>query len=92
LTRSTLKNFCLTEFHPCLANASRIQSVFKSALEEWEYFRCVESVNEKLALEQFFFNSLLDKIQKLDPPGYSFTTQIQKEVNFILSITFKIKD
>ena len=48
--------------------------------QELVYYRCVDTVNQRLYLEQNFFNVLLEKIEKIDPPGYSFMPQIQKEV------------
>ncbi|CAF0884068.1 unnamed protein product [Brachionus calyciflorus] len=76
----TLKNFYLLEFHPCLASASRLPQAFKQAIEELAYFKSVQNVTERLILEQNFYNIYLDKLEKLDPPGYSFTPQIQKEI------------
>ena len=48
--------------------------------QELVYYRCVDTVNQRLYLEQNFFNVLLEKMEKIDPPGYSFMPQIQKEV------------
>ena len=48
--------------------------------QELVYYRCVDTVNQRLYLEQNFFNVLLEKMEKIDPPGHSFMPQIQKEV------------
>ena len=77
---STLKNLYMLEFHPCLAVAARIPSAFKQAIDELNYYRCTSNINERLNLEQHFFNRLLDQLEKSDAPGYSFTAQIQKEI------------
>ena len=77
---STLKNLYMLEFHPCLAVASRLPNSFKQAIEELAYYRCVTRVNDRLGLEQSFYNRLLEHLEKSDPPGYSFTAQIQKDV------------
>ena len=77
---STLKNLFMLEFHPCLAVASRLPASFKQAIEELSYYRCATNVNDRLQLEQNFYNRFLDLLEKSDPPGYSFTAQIQKEI------------
>jgi len=40
----------------------------------------VTNVNERLNLEQQFYNSLLSKLEYMPDPGSSYTSQIQKEV------------
>ena len=77
---STLKNLFMLEFHPCLAVASRLPNSFKQAIEELSYYRCITKVNDRLHLEQTFYNRLLEHLEKSDPPGYSFTAQIQKDI------------
>ena len=80
LNGSSLKKFYLLEFHPCLASASRIPNAIKYAIEELIYYRCTDIVNERLSIEQSFFNDLLEKMESFDQPGCSFAAQIQKEV------------
>lgn len=77
---STLKNLYMLEFHPCLAVASRLPNSFRQAIEELSYYRSITRVNDRLHLEQSFYNRLLEHLEKSDPPGYSFTAQIQKDV------------
>lgn len=75
-----MKNVYLFEFHPCLASASRIPSSLDQCLEELSYFMQPRTVNERLKLEQSFYNAYISQLEMLDPPGYSFTSQIQKEI------------
>lgn len=44
------------------------------------YYRSVTTINDRLHLEQNFYNQLVQQIDKLDLPGSSFTAQIQKEI------------
>lgn len=80
MPRSTLKNMYLLEFHPCLAAASRLPSALSQCVEELVYFMRPATNNERMRLEQSFYNKLISQLDRLDPPGYSFTSQIQKEV------------
>ena len=45
------------------------------------YYNCPDGpINERLKLEQLFHNKLLDKLEALTLPGYSFTPPVQKEI------------
>lgn len=82
----SLKNFYMLEYHPCLASASRIPGALKQAIEELMYFKTPESVNERLAIEQYFYNNFIEHLERGDPPGHTFNPQFQKEIlnaNFV---------
>lgn len=44
------------------------------------YFKSVNTVNERLNIEQAFLENYLTILQTMNPTGYSFTSQIQKEI------------
>ena len=48
--------------------------------KELVYYKNVINVNERLILEQQFYNTLLSKLEYMPDPGSSYTSQIQKEV------------
>jgi hypothetical protein len=54
--------------------------------KELLHFHPAESVNERLAIEQYFYCSFIENLERNDPPGLNFTPHVQKEIfngNFI---------
>lgn len=70
----------MLEFHPSLACISRLPDALKHAIEELNYFKSTTTIIERLNLEIQFMSQALESLQNLNPPGYSFASNIQKDI------------
>ncbi|KAL5014657.1 hypothetical protein ScPMuIL_008927 [Solemya velum] len=80
LSRSSLKNVYMLEFHPSLAIASKIPEALDFALKELLHVHRPTSTYDALLIEKKLLEIALSQWEKMEPIGASYSPQIQKDL------------
>ncbi|KAK6176827.1 hypothetical protein SNE40_015054 [Patella caerulea] len=80
LSRSSLKNVYMLEFHPTLSMACRIPEAIKFAVTEFLRIQMPESVTEKLLMEKKLLEVCQNEFTNLRNMGASYAPQVQKDL------------
>ncbi|XP_070558917.1 uncharacterized protein [Ptychodera flava] len=80
LSRPALKHVYMLEFHPSLAMGSRLPVCLKRAYFDLVHTHQPRSVTEAVSMEKKLLEVSLSQWEKLDRPGNSYSSQVQKDV------------